>query len=467
MNLDDLIAQMTNPQEFTRLCNSIFTDIYGHDFQVIDGTRGDDGNDGYVASERRMLAMYCPIKPEQKTDAGYVEKIRSDINKAAALKHSNRYEIEIWTFITPRKLANSVIVAMREFAKEAGFRASHQESTFLANEFYRRSHLLKGFPGLQQIDLSAKIDDLASTLRAREGLHIDGAAVSPTYSLGASDTAGHARFNQIIEGNPTREAKSELKAMAYQIADPILEINVVLALFRWFDPSDDDRAELLVFADRGIEQAKRIGNTDAEALFRAQKSAFFLLDFNTQVIESHFAGALDFMLPFATTPIEQSQQRLTRIRRLEEGWRGETAAAIELIKGSRDYEAVGNVLVVMGTNMGQLALTARQLGKTDEANQYITKSKTLFLSAKGAYQTAGDELGAANAVFNLANQIRWHDGKNEALILVKQTIPLAEKHGDTLLLQKARWLQHTLETGNIPDYLAGQRRAWSTDPPDK
>jgi hypothetical protein len=62
-------------------------------------------------------------------------------------------------------------------------------------------------------------------------------------------------------------------------------------------------------------------------------------------------------------------------------------------------------------------------------------------------------LGTTNAVFNLANQVRWHDGKGEALALVKSTIPVAEKYGD-LLLQKAGWLQHTLETGEIPDYVA-------------
>ncbi len=39
MTLDELIAQMTNLQEFTRLSNCVFTDIYGDAFQVIDGTR--------------------------------------------------------------------------------------------------------------------------------------------------------------------------------------------------------------------------------------------------------------------------------------------------------------------------------------------------------------------------------------------------------------------------------------------
>jgi hypothetical protein len=89
------------------------------------------------------------------------------------------------------------------------------------------------------------------------------------------------------------------------------------------------------------------------------------------------------------------------------------------------------------------------------------------LAAKDAYSTAGDELGATNAVFNLANQIRWHEGTKEALRLVKQTLPIAEKYGDVILMQKARWLQHTLETGAIPDYAAGQRRTWTAFPPSK
>src|SRR5450759_2197785 len=120
MTLDELIAQITNPQEFTRLCNSVFADIYGDAFQVIDGTRGDNGNDGYVASERRMLAMYCPIKPEQKTDAGDMDKIRGDLAKAAVLKRDQKYEIDTWTFVTPRKLANGVITAMRALGAKVG-----------------------------------------------------------------------------------------------------------------------------------------------------------------------------------------------------------------------------------------------------------------------------------------------------------------------------------------------------------
>jgi hypothetical protein len=132
-----------------------------------------------------------------------------------------------------------------------------------------------------------------------------------------------------------------------------------------------------------------------------------------------------------------------------------------LLKGSQDHAATASVLEVLGINMGQLALTLRTLGKSDDADAAVARCKSLLLSAKDLYASVGDELGATNAVFNLANQVRWHDGKSESLALVKSAMLVAKRHGDLLLLQKAKWLQHTLETGEIPDYAGGERRAWT------
>ena len=86
MPLEEQIAQITDPHEFTRLCNSILTALHDTDFQIIDGTRGDEGNDGYISSKKRIIAIYCPIKPERRTDADYLKKIRDDIKKAQRLK---------------------------------------------------------------------------------------------------------------------------------------------------------------------------------------------------------------------------------------------------------------------------------------------------------------------------------------------------------------------------------------------
>ena len=119
MALDELVAQMTDPIDFVRLVNAVHVDIYPRDFQVIDGSRGDNGNDGYVASERRMLAIYCPAKPEQRTDADYRKKIEVDLGKAVALRDAGTYSIDAWTFITPRKLSDDVVGWMRSLGESA------------------------------------------------------------------------------------------------------------------------------------------------------------------------------------------------------------------------------------------------------------------------------------------------------------------------------------------------------------
>ena len=61
-------------------------------------------------------------------------------------------------------------------------------------------------------------------------------------------------------------------------------------------------------------------------------------------------------------------------------------------------------------------------------------------------------------MFNLANQIRFFGEEVEAMSLTKKAIEVANKYDDQSLLQKANWLVKTLETGEIPDYLSGERR---------
>ena len=85
MSLEDQISEIVEPALFARLCNTIFVAIHGHDYQVIDGTRGDEGNDGWLKSESRIFAIHCPAKPERKTDAALRAKAFGDLEKAKNL----------------------------------------------------------------------------------------------------------------------------------------------------------------------------------------------------------------------------------------------------------------------------------------------------------------------------------------------------------------------------------------------
>ena len=156
-------------------------------------------------------------------------------------------------------------------------------------------------------------------------------------------------------------------------------------------------------------------------------------------------------------------QRLERLRELEVEWKAEATLAVELLSRGGEFPFTAGVALSLGTSLGQVATTYRNLGNEALANWYLAGCKKLLLTAKDIYSEAGDELGATNVAFNIANQIRFHGGEGEALTIAKSTIVTAEKHGDQLLAQKARWLQNTLETGKVPDYLAGERREWFED----
>lgn len=459
MTLDELIAQSTNPQEFTRLCNAVFADMHPFDYQVIDGTRGDNGNDGYVVSQARMLAIHCPIKPEQRTDAEYLAKIKSDLAKAAKLKADGTYRIERWTFITPRKLADGVISAMRAEAERIGMDASHVEATFLANELNRRAHVLKNFPTLQQLDIQAQLDELKLAVAAKA---VQMPAPKPASVLPlVTDGPGEERVRVISAGIPAAEAKVELRVIAFQTRDAYVEINAILTLLRWFEPLDDDRAEYLAFADRGVRLADQLGRPDIGACCHAHKAQVRALAFNLQFIESYFSMRAEQKMGIVVTTTAEKEQQLELLREMDEMWRGEAKAAFDLLKQSSEPFGIGAALEILGTTLGQLAHLHRAIGESAGADRYIGECKELLMAAKDMSRSAGNELGAANAVFNLANQIRFHGKEAEALDLAKSVIPVAAKHGDLVLLQKAQWLEHAIVTGEVPAYEKGERRTWA------
>ena len=212
--IEDQIAIMTNPQEFTRLCNSIFTCIYGHDFQVIDGTQSDEGNDGYVRSEKRILAIYCPIKPEKRTDSDYVEKIKGDIQKAAELRDTQKFIIERWTFVTPRKLSNNVIAKMDKLGAAFGFIVNQLEATYLANELYKNPHLVEAFPQLHIPRIEEKLEGIMNYIKQTEDIPPQGyPSAKPVVKSKGEDTRDNKRVIELRYGLPSEAVKKELKTI--------------------------------------------------------------------------------------------------------------------------------------------------------------------------------------------------------------------------------------------------------------
>lgn len=164
----DSIAQITSNDEFSKLCKNLFTAEY-EDFQTIDDSGGDAGNDGYSQSNEMLFQLYTPEKPEKITDARYKTKITDDLNKAKKLVDSGKYCIKKWVFVTPRELSESVQTYIRNEAKIRGFEGVAWSSPKLTGLLAQHKHLRSQFPNLIQPDIEDLIrTEVVANLESKE-----------------------------------------------------------------------------------------------------------------------------------------------------------------------------------------------------------------------------------------------------------------------------------------------------------
>lgn len=461
MTLEEQIAQITDPQEFTRLCNTIFTAKYGHNFQVIDGTRSDDGNDGYIISEKRILAMHCPVKPERKTDSDYLKKIKSDIGKAQSLRDSSKYDVEKWTFITPRKLSNAVIVEMRQLAESMGLDASHQESTFLATELAKNKGLVGEFPSLHISEIDSKVDEIITLLKEKDinKEQAEEEIDDKNIYKGATDKQEELDRVLSLRGElSSKEINTELKTIYYKTSDKTVKLNALLGVLDNYDPVEDAATDMVQLCNEGISIAENCAAPSVKAHILAQKGYLTSFIYSELDMQTAFQVMADNAIGFQTITEEYRQSIIQQLKSLEAEFDNAFNEAINLTKTNNDYYTLASVLIFIGNAAGQRALYLQNLDVKGRAVSEKATCRRALLTAKEIYDAFNDELSSANALFNLANQIRFFGEEQEAMELSKDALLVANKYEDKRLSQRAEWLIRTLETGEIPDYEAGERR---------
>ncbi len=461
MTLEDQISQITNPQEFTRLCNTILTERYGNEFQVIDGTRSDDGNDGYVNSEKRIIAMHCPIKPERKTDADYLKKIRRDLEKAQKLRDSGAYEVEKWTFLTPRKLSNKVIVEMRQLADSAGLHANHQESTFLASELTKNKHLINEFPDLHIFGIDNKLDEILELLKSKNIQDEQAEEEIDNEHVYKGKIENQEEMDQVlkIRRDPKNEnTKPKLKTIYYKTKDLTVKLNALLGLLDFYDPIEDSAEDMVQLCHEGIAISKNLNASSAMAHILSQKGYFISFIYSQLDMNTAFQIMADNAIGFQTLTEEYRQEVNNRLAALKKDYDSAFRDAINLSKSNNDYYALASVLIFIGNAAGQRALYLQNLNVKERVASEKAIFRRAFQTAKEIYDAFNDELASANALYNLANQIRFFGEEKIAMELTKEALGVAEKYADHRLQQRAGLLIDRLETGKIPNYVAGERR---------
>ena len=463
MSLQEQIAQTVDPLLFTRLCNALFVAEHGHAYQVIDGTRGDEGNDGWLDSERRIFAIYCPLKPKRRTDADYRNKAFSDLEKAAWLRDQHRYPVERWTFVTPEKLSNDVIVAIRDRGQALGIEANHVEATYLSVLLLKHPELVQEFPDYYVTQLEALVKKALESSAVREP-KAPRAPEDDIFNYGAVKKAAikDEALREVIalrESEDRAAAKRALRALFYRSANPLVQVNAVAGLMDLFDPTMDDLADLATICESARGAAKRMDSKSAEAYLLAQRGYYQSFEFGMLEIEHHGNMMMDQAVGLSLQDPGVVAQRQKRLQQLSNSYSEAFKAALELAQESQSGTAMAAVLISIGNAAGQRAITLAQIGPRVAFEHERDACKRALLAAKDIYAQLGDEYEVANAQFNLANQIRFLGEAEEAKELVKGVIAVAEKYGDPDLRKKAGLLEERLRTGTIPDYVRGERRS--------
>lgn len=161
----DSISQITSPDRFSRLCKTLLSAEH-KDFQTIDDSGGDAGNDGYSESQETLFQIYCPEKPEKANDSDYKSKIKKDLDKAKKLIDFGNYKIKDWVFITSRELREPVQTYLRGEATARGMNGIAWASPKLTELFAKHSHLRSQFPELIQPDIEQQIGGVVERLEA-------------------------------------------------------------------------------------------------------------------------------------------------------------------------------------------------------------------------------------------------------------------------------------------------------------
>jgi len=354
-----------------------------------------------------------------------------------------------------------VIVKMRKAAASAGLTATHQESVFLANSLLKHRHLLTNFPALHLLQVDSKLNEISTMLQRvdiKKKQTEEEVDKDRLYKGKPKDQSELDRLLEIRRSPKTNRTKSELRTIYYTSVDPVVKLNALLGLLETHDPIEDKPTDRLQLCSEGIELADQVGASSVKAYILAEQGSIHSFLYVDLDMRTAFQSMAANAVGFPEISEEYRQKVLDRLQNLEKEFDGTFAQALGLTKQNQDFATMAAVLVIIGIAAGQRALYLQNLSVHDRASAENALCRRSLLVARDIYTSLNDELGASNALFNLANQIRFFGEIEESKSLVNIAVDTAKKYGDERLLQKAKWLLHTLETGKIPDYLAGERR---------
>jgi tetratricopeptide (TPR) repeat protein len=321
--------------------------------------------------------------------------------------------------------------------------------------------LFAAFPQFYIIRIDNKLDEILDHIKQTQKEEISTERPPRRTAFVESETEDSDDNKRVIElrhDMPADNTKKELKTIYYKAKDDVAQLNALIGLLDLFDPLEDAPLDMIELCKSGIALTEKVGSDRFKAYFLAQKAFFLSFAYINEDMKMFFSIMASNLYGLSFVTEAQRQTTLGRLRRIQEEYSSAFDAALNLTAKSNDLQMLAGVLLLIGNAAGHRASAYRQIGVSDRYEYERNLCKRSLLLAKNIYVQIADEEGVANALHNLANQIRFFGEKEEALALVTQSIEIFKQTGNKILLQKAIWLEDAVRTGRIPDYVHGERR---------
>jgi len=165
MNLQQQIELINNPQDFTRLYNSVLTAEYGDDYLAISDDRADRGNDGYLKSEKRLFAGHCFKRVQnQGIEKDIRNKLLGDLNKAINLKTDGSWQVKSWTFLSNYPIPESIAQEAVKVGAANGIDVGWRGPEYFADILQKYKNVRAQFPNLQGNEIMNQLEAIIHKL---------------------------------------------------------------------------------------------------------------------------------------------------------------------------------------------------------------------------------------------------------------------------------------------------------------
>jgi tetratricopeptide (TPR) repeat protein len=446
------ISDIRDPKLFQRLVHRLFVADRGVDFQVVDDSGGDGGNDGYDAARGILYAIYCPEKPES---ADYRRKAVSDFDKAVVLASKPGYHISSWVFVTPTPLREPLQAELRALGEANSLTVAFLADTHLEDLFRQYPHLRDEFPELEYPNVAVQLEEIRKLIERQPAVAGDTSAAqtpieSPRPSTPPGVLAGMVspRLMKIFQAIERHDLGAAMDLERYRMeALDVRDALDALLLSLDVEGERNNFARALHLAETGLQRARSASLNGEIAVFASNVAYYKTLELVQLEIEheSNLHSSQVAGFPFNTVEQIEIAQRplLKRHAEIEELLQEARKSALE----SNNLLAIHVVMVRQGAILTHqhwpLSLRV-QAGNDTSARTQIDRLKgqmeQSYEAAIKAARAMNDEARLATAYGNLANDLRSFGDVDRAREHAKHALQLAQRSGYKIQVEKTSLL---------------------------